>query len=97
MKALLLMLLVVLPAVGCNRQDDLLPDTTIAPAGSADAAAVPEALPKPAHITPEQWLANPAYKKANPYDLPLEYDIKVPELPPKEVMEPSPELPPKQG
>lgn len=101
-KVLLFALWLILPAVGCNRQDNALPNMSPAPtAGEDDGAAKAGSPEDPAqesvHVTPDQWLANPAFKKDNPYDLPLEYEIKLPKLPPKGVMEPCPELPPEQG
>jgi hypothetical protein len=93
MKTILPILFAAVLVAGCNGPEESLPPVTPPPSGT-DQTTPPENPPKPARFSPEEWANHPIFKKPNPYDMPMEYEIEVPELPPQGVMEPGPELPP---
>jgi len=96
MRLALVEVVLVLLAAGCNSRVEPEPSATT-PFQEASQAPEQQPGPQSGPFTPEQWLATPAYKKANPYDLPLQYEIEIPELPPEGLMDPAPELPPDAG
>ena len=93
MKTLGPVLLAILLAAACGRRDDSPAPTTSAQAPNPPVAAVPQKPPPSNRVTTEDWLAQPIAKDPTAYNLPLEIELSVPELPPKELMEPSKELP----
>lgn len=88
-----ILFLVAVLVAGCNRPEDSM--SPVAPSSTGVAqVAVPDATAEPVSIPPEEWANHPIFKKPNPYDLPLEIEVEMPELPPEGVMEPAAELPP---
>ena len=93
MRILLPVLVGICLSVGCSCRDEPLPPAVAPPSGDPQTTAS-QPSPQPGRVTPAEWAAHPIFEKPNPYDLPLEYEIELPELPPQGVMDPAPELPP---
>lgn len=92
MKFLTPVMFAILMAIACDRRDESPALADSIPAADPTVATIPEESPSSEQFTPEDWLAQPIAKDPTAYDLPLEIEIPLPELPPEKLMEPTAEL-----